>query len=175
MLREIIQDINSVLTSYTEVQTSQVLNSVLHRIVRYTNSEFGFIGRLDTKTDKIHTITCSNSAWDVSSFFFYTQHFNQSFFHKKDKFLRGEGRCDIKSPSSVDECVIVNKMNYSKIKFPDGHPVIQRYMAIPSTKKDNHQVVIVVCNSSYKYSIDMIDKCSPVADVLSYLFIRLEI
>lgn len=164
-LREIINDINNLVATDTKTHTNQVLDHILHRLMKETESDIGFIGRVDGNVLK--TISVSNSAWDFSSHEFYKQHFGKEVRHPVSLFL----------PNRNEAYYINNKCWNDKSfkKQPLGHPLIKRFACIPSLPKPNGKnVVILLANRQTKYPDELIDMVSPVADLLSYLFIRLE-
>jgi len=163
LIAEIINDINSVMVSYSDVETTQILNQVLHRLVRYTQSDYGFIGKVSSDGHTINTIVSSSSVWDVSSHLFYVQHFRTNISHKSSLMLNNKTETH-------------NHVNSKEYKFPSGHPIVKRFMVVPSlVKPEGIQIVIVLVNRCTKYTQPLVEELKPVADVLSYLFLRLSL
>lgn len=170
---------NDILTELHRLITNERMdkrflsNHILNRIVQMTKSQYGFIGRVADQTINgtlqpvLDTYAVTNTAWDSASYPFFAEHIQHPIrFTELDTYI---GSC-----MTTHKPVIVHQYDTKRDKLPTGHPVIQRFVAIPCVIGGRVVSIIGLCNKKKKYTKKDIRNVLCILQPLTYLFITLD-
>lgn len=166
-VKHIIQDVNMLLAD-SDFNRKYICNHILNKLVQLTGSEYGFIGKIveEEKGPVLYTYAITNIAWDVASRHFLERCFK---FDNMDT-LFGDvitsGKYKIYNNYS---------MGCNNALLPHGHPIIKRFLGVPSKLGNKTVAMLGVCNKLEKYTKSDVKNIVRILNILSYLFIDLPI
>lgn len=166
-IERIIKDLDRLLQD-EEFDNKFICNHILNKLVQLTNSEYGFIGKIvETENGSIlHIYSFTNIAWNSASNEFYHEHYNRNLYFTNMNTLFGD---TIKS----GKYTICNNYDKSRNVLPSGHPLIHRFMAVPSLVGGKCLIVAGFCNKFKKYTKKNAKDVEKILNLFSLLFIDL--
>jgi hypothetical protein len=161
LIKDLVYDLN--LRSTDEDQ----FNNILNKIVCFTSSEFGYIIKYDTDTDKIDELAVTNISWNEESRNIYAGCIlkkNNLFTNKCSAYYDS---IKYKAP------MIYNKFDeIRKCSYENDHPPIHSFMSIPIMGEENNVICCIGLANRYNgYRQEDIMALKPIIDYLRKLFI----
>ena len=136
---------------------------ILNKCIQITNSEYGFIGKVEN--NKLYTKSITNIAWNDASYEFYIQNKNHDMIFDIDKTVFG---CSINEKSAK----IINKYDNSRNILPKGHPKIKRFMGVPLLNKEKVIYFVGLCNKLKNYNRGDIKNINKILNVSSLVLFK---
>lgn len=168
-MRILLEDINRIISSEA-VDKTFAMTHILNKICQITKAEYGFIGKVEYTEDgepKMYMHAISNIAWNSASFDFYQTHLNTPVMFNSMGTLFGDAL-------ETGETVIVNSYDTSRLRLPEGHPMIKRFMAVPFSFGPNSRPVCIagICNKLSKFDNTDVVHVKRILNIVAYIYLN---
>lgn len=146
---------------------SEFYNYLLKKIIKFTDSEFGMINRLENEGESnfLRSFAISNISWDDKSAKFYNENFKNGFtFYNLDNLLG-------QTVKSQKPLIFNKEIEHKKVKFlPSGFPKMTSFLNVPLIASGKVVGIIALANGDYsKKQLNFCNKIfSSVAEILEY-------
>jgi PAS domain S-box-containing protein len=165
ILTEIISDVRS--TFIDNIQdTQEFFDYVLSLLLKLTNSEYGFIGKIleDEGKRYLKTYAITNIAWDEATRTFYDENASLGLEFRNLNSLFGE-------VIKTGDALITNdaKNHPKKAGVPIGHPALDSFLGVPLVHNNELLGMFGIANCPYGYKQQDIDELKPLIEVISEL------
>jgi len=166
-VKRALGDVNELLNS-EKFDRKYILIHILNKMIQITGSEYGFIGQvvIEEKSPVLFVHAITNIAWDKISEKFFSEHMSTSLKFENMETLFGD-------VITTGKYKITNTYDQNRNIIPHGHPIIKRFMGVPSMLGDRPVAIVGLCNKLTKYTKKDAVNVSSILDALSYLFIEM--
>ena len=145
-----------------------VMDALLAELLRYTESEFGFVGDVLYKDDgkpylKLRSLT--DISWNEDTKALYDKNEQEGLeFHNLDNLLG--------ATMLADDHVIANQPQQDGRSggTPHGHPTIERYLGVQLRHRGKVVGMVGLANRPQGYTDDIVSSLTPITDTLELLF-----
>ena len=171
------KDIMEIQTFFAKgINKSIIFDYILNAILRYTESEYGFIGQVKCENDLpfLETYAITNVAWTEELYKKFSIGSGLRFTNLNTIF----GLCILEKQVIISNDPPNDPRRGGKSPIPPGHPQLKRYIGIPIIIKDEMIAMIGLANAPNDYDMETVDSLTPFllsCNVIISAYSRLEV
>ncbi len=144
-------------------------DALLERMLRFTSSEYGFIGQIlheEDGTPYLHTFAVTNIAWDEATRRFYDENAPTGMIFRNMETLFG-------AAITSGEIVVANSpgTDHRSGGLPDGHPDLNAFLGVPFVRDGVPVGMVGLANRPGGYSQRYVESVGPLLDSLAQIVI----
>lgn len=144
-------------------------DALLERMLRYTNSEYGFIGQIlkdENGAPYLHTFAVTNISWNDDTRRFYEENAPTGMIFRNMETLFG-------AAITSGEVVRANHPGTDERSggLPDGHPALNAFLGVPFVRDGEPVGMVGLANRPGGYSQGYVDSIRPLLDSLAQIVI----